>query len=119
MRLVGVRVADRGHHAHFLFPVQRREAGGGWMPVQPVVLGEHGAARERELRPQLLVERIALRREHGERVGAAFEEDGDKHRLSGRGRSGSNPLVERAQVEPRGAVHGEHRARAVREEAAA
>ena len=42
------------------------------MPVEAVVLGERNATGEGEPRPELRVERVALRREDGEAVGAAL-----------------------------------------------
>ena len=65
-------------------------------------------AGERELRAQLAVQRVALRGEHRQRVGAALEEDGDEDRLRRAGVPRGDAFLERAQAELRRAVDGEH-----------
>ena len=88
------------------------------MPVQAVVFGERRAAAERELGTKLLVERVALRGEDRQRVGAAFEEHADEHGLRGTARRSGDALLERREPEPRAAVHGEHGAHALGDERA-
>ena len=61
VRLVGVGVADGGQHRHLLLGVELLEPAECRMPVETIVLGELCSAGERELWPELPVERIALR----------------------------------------------------------
>ena len=75
-------------------------------------------AGKREARAQPPVERVAVREEHRERVGAAVEEDGDEDALRACGASGRDALLERAREQRRAAVDGERQAGAAREEAA-
>src|SRR2546428_3872574 len=89
------------------------------MPVQPDVLGDYGAAAQGKLRAKLPVERVALRREDRQRVGAALEEHAHEHRLRGADGGCRDSLLERRETELRGAVDGEHRAEPLREERAA
>src|SRR5438445_12133053 len=89
------------------------------MPVQTVVLREDGAAGEAELRAQLAIERISLRRENRQRIRAALEEDAHENGLCRPGGSCRDAFLERGEAEPRGAVDGEHCADALRDERAA
>src|SRR5581483_6215694 len=115
--LVGVRVADRRHHGDLLLPVEPGEAVCGGMPAEPVVLGERRAARQGEARAELAVERVALRREDGERIGSALEEHAHEDRLPARGCRRGDSLLERADAEElRAAVDGDEGADALRDE---
>jgi hypothetical protein len=86
------------------------------MPVEPVVLGQWDAAAQAERLAELAVERIALRRQHRDRVGTSFEEDADEDRLRRSGRGSGDAFLERRDAEARRAVDGEHRAEALRDE---
>src|SRR3954447_3224045 len=100
MALVGVRVADRRHDAHLLLAVELSDPACGRVPEEAAVLRERGAAREPELRAELAVERIALRREHRQRIRAALEEDADEYGLRRPRSSGGDALLERREAEP-------------------
>ncbi len=119
MALVGIRVADRRQHRDLPLAVQLRNAARRRVPVQALVLGEHGAARQCELGAELSVQRVALRREHGQRVGAALEEHAYEHGLRGTDRGRRDPLFEGGEIELRGSVHREHGAEPVCQEGAA
>ena len=99
MRLVGARVADAGYHRHLPLAVQLGEPGQRRMPAEAAVLGERqpGGRRQGQPRPELPVERVSVREEHRERVGAAVEEDGDEHLLRAGGLRRRDPLFERAR----------------------
>ena len=98
MRLVGVVVADRRHHAELALGVQRRQRRGRGMPLEPPVLGKRrAAARQRELGAQVAVLRVADRRQHGQRVDAAGQEHVHEHPVAGPGGLG-DALLEHAQV---------------------
>ena len=116
MALIRIGVADRRKHRHLLLGVERRDSRKCRMPEEPRILGEGGAAAERERRAELLVLRVALRRQHRQGVGAAFEEHRDEDRLRRPGRRGRDALLQRAHAELRAAVDGEHRAEARRDE---
>ena len=83
VRLVGAGVADARDHGDLALAVQLCERGERGVPAEAAVLGERqpGGRRQRQARAQLPVERVAVREEHRERVGAAVEEDRDEHLL--------------------------------------
>ena len=119
VRLVGVVVADAGHHAHLALAVQLGERRERRMPAQRRVLREcrAGALGQRQARPQLAVERVAGRREQRERIGAAVEEHRDEHLPLRRcGSGGRDALVEQLRPQRRAAVDGEGEADAAGDE---
>ena len=80
MRLVGIRVADRGQDRELALAVQRVERRCRGMPAQAGVLREDEArVGQCELRAQSPVLGVAVREEQRERIGAAVQEDRDEH----------------------------------------
>ncbi len=81
VRLVVVDVADRRDHRDLALVVQRRDPVRGRVPAQAAVLGvgRAGRLRERDVRPQRVVHRVARREEHREAVDPAREVDDDEH----------------------------------------
>ena len=96
VRLVGVRVADRRKHGHLALPVERGQRRERRVPAQARVLGERLALarRERELRAEGRVLRVARREEHREGVGAAVEEDRHEHRAGRRALGAGDAFLE-------------------------
>ena len=88
------------------------------MPEEAVVLGEGltGGGVELELRPQPPVGRVKTGVEDRERVGAARQEDGYEHRLSGPRSRARDPFLEQPQLAE--AVDREREAEAARDERA-
>ena len=109
VRLVRVRVSDRGEHGQLALGVQRVEGGCGWMPAQSRVLGEdEPRVGQRELRTQPAVVGIAVREEDGQRVDASVEEDRDEHGVGRPGRERlRDAVVERARRERGRPVDGD------------
>ena len=118
MRLVVVDVPDRRDHGDLALAVQRREAVRGRVPAQPAVLGEgrSGGLGDRDVRTQLVVQRVARREEHRQAVDPSGEVDDDENVLR-RGRRGlRDPVLERAGRKGRAAVDPEREPRRPRDE---
>src|SRR5437868_2097329 len=111
-----MRVSDRGCDRDFALAVQRRERAELRVPEEAIVLGEGlaGGGIELELRAQPTVGRVEAGVEDRERVGAAGQEDGDKHGLSGPRRGACDPFLEEPQLAE--AVDREREAETARDE---
>jgi hypothetical protein len=111
VRLVGVRVADRGKHAYLALPVQLGERRERRVPVQGRVFRERlsGLGSECEVRTKPGVLGVTGGVEHRKRVGSAVEEDGDEHRV-GRGGGPGDALLEEPERKLARAVHRERQA---------
>ena len=119
VRLVRVLVADGRQHGDLALGVEAGERRGRRVPAQPPVLPERraGAGREREPRPQPPVGGVLRRREEGDGVQAAREEDLHEHPPAGERRLRERGLgLERGQ--PPAAVDGEGEAGGAQQEAA-
>ena len=118
VRLVRVLVPHGRHDRRLALAVQGRETGCGRMPAQAPVLAERGAfgVGERELGAQLPVARVAHGGQHREGVDPARHEDRHEHPIGCGG--GRDPLLQRGQREPGGAVDGQREAGAAHQELA-
>ena len=121
VRLVGVRVPDRGEDGELALVVQRVERGRGRMPPEPRVFREdETGVGQRKLRPQPPIVRVTVRKQKRQRVGPAIHEDRDEDRVRPACCQGlGDAVVEGAWRECAPAVDGEGEAHRPSEEAAA